>query len=146
MNKLKNILIGFSISTTASAADLHLVSLDRFAMEQYQVVHNRDEYYPYDSAPSDNEHWSQGTAVLFDVDLVKYGLFDMYYRARVHGEATNEQYREVGLQFETGFELKDYLNVFWQHHSQHGLDYQAMTTYPLQDFVGCRVTFYKRDR
>ena len=136
----------FSQTAHGAAGDWHLVSLDRFAMEQYQIVNNRDAYFPYKNPPSDEEHWKDGIAAMFDLDLVKYKLFDLYYRGRVHGETTDKQFRQVGLQFETGVEIKDYLNIFWFHHSQHLLDAEPVYGYPLQNFVGARVTFYKRDR
>jgi hypothetical protein len=155
MNWSNRILIaaGLIFTTHASALDfgdrrdLHILSLDSFAMEDYKIIDNRDPYFPFANAPSDQEHWTQGIAALMNVDLVNYDLYSAYWRGCVFGNATDRQFREIGLQYEMGFEIRNYFNVFWQHESDHGLDYQpAFERFPLRNYVGVRITFYKRDR
>jgi len=134
------------VSGAAHAEELHLLSLDTFALEDYKIIDNRDPYFPYANAPSDQEHWSQGIAALMNIDVVNYGIYSMYWRGRVFGNSTDQQFRETGLQYEMGLEVKNYVNVYWQHESDHILDAAADSRFPLRNYLGVRVTFYDRNR
>jgi hypothetical protein len=134
-------------STVGYADDLHILSLDEFTFDTYRIINHRDPYYPYGDMGSDGEHWDKGVAADFNIDLLKYQDFDFYWRNRVHGESTDQQFREVGWQFETGLELRNYVQLYYQHHSQHILDAEGQYgKYPLENYVGVRMTLYKRGR
>jgi hypothetical protein len=134
-------------STAARADELHLLSLDQFDFDSYRVINHRDAYFPYKDMGSDGEHWDKGCAVNFKIDMVKYGKYSFYFDNRVHGEATNVQFRQVGWQFETGLKVDEYVALYYYHHSQHVLDdVGAYGLYNLDNFVGLRLTLYKRGR
>lgn len=144
---MKFLVVLLFVPTSAMAYDLQLMSLDRFAVEGYQIVDNRNEYTNYSNSPSStNEYWTNGIAADFDIDAIKYGQYSLYYRARVFGDSTNEQFRYIGLQYEGGFEIKDYLNVWVRHESDHALDTGEPERFPLQNYIGATITLYKRDR
>lgn len=128
--------------------DLHLLSLDSFAMEGYQIKNHHDAYFPYADSGADpyQEYWQSGIASKMNIDIIKYKAFSFYWRGRVFGDATDIQFRETGLQYETGFEIKDYVNVFWRHESDHILDAQGQGHFPLTNEIGVTLTLYKRDR
>jgi hypothetical protein len=133
-------------STIAAGNELHLVSLREFSMEYYSVANHRDTYMQY-ADPADEgseEAWIGGTAVSFNLDLLKRGDWGLYWNNRVHGEGTDAQFREVGWQFETGLQLGADLQLYMHHHSRHVLDAERDERFPLDNFYGARVTFYRR--
>lgn len=141
------LLLILLLGAPARADDLHLLELDQFDFDTYRVINHRDPYFGYKDMGSDGEHWDKGAAVNFNLDLMKYAEYSWYWRNRVHGEATERQFRQIGWQYETGLEVHNYVQVYWYHHSQHVLDDAgAYGKYPLDNFVGVRYTFYKRDR
>ena len=139
---------GDALEINGPHSELHLLSLDRFAMEHYHLINYRDPYYAAygDEGSNKGETWHQGAAVLFDIDLVKYREWGLYMTNRVHGESTDKQFRSTGWQYEVGARWTDYVDVYWGHHSRHVLDDKGNGAFPLENIVGIRATFYKRDR
>lgn len=129
---------------TAKAGALTL-SLREFSFETYKLYDNRDGYYPYSN--DSNESWDKGTAVNFNLDLVRFSdNVALRWDNRVHGETTVDQYRAVGWQFQLAVDLGPKFTLFADHHSQHILDDHVDERFPLRNVVGGRVVFYKRDK
>jgi len=126
--------------------ELHVLSLNEFDMEGYQIKDHRDVYFPYANAPSDQEYWQSGIASMMNIDLISYKLFSVYWDGRVFGDATDVQFRETGLQYETGLAIKDYVKVWFRHESDHILDAEGNGRFPLTNEIGVTLTLYKRDR
>lgn len=137
-------LFAIAFTCKAHAEELHILSLDSFALEDYKVNSFQDPYFPY--TVTTPEHWTQGAAALFDLDLIKYGNASVYWHNRVHAESTNEQVRRVGWIFEVGAGITDVVQVYWQHDSEHLLDQSSTFSHPLSNFIGMRVFMYSRDR
>lgn len=148
---MKALLMALALFLGASPAfGYRLLDADDVSMEGYQIINNRDPYWHYADpagAQPGAEHWAQGLAANLNFTLLGLGerdWFRLYYDARVHGESTNNGFRQVGLQYETGLSLDSKVDFYWFHHSQHLLDAEPEGRFPLQNFVGVRVHFYKR--
>lgn len=127
--------------------DWHLLSLSEMTLESAKVVNNDDPYFPYqDPKGATGEHWTGYTAINFNLDLVEYDHWGLYWNNRVDTFTTNDQYRTVSWEWEGGANLYDRAQLFWHHHSSHLLDAGSTEHFPLQNFYGCRVTLYRRDK
>lgn len=90
----------------------------------------------------------EGLAVLFDMKLAG----PLYWRNRVHAKTDPGQYRSIGWQFELGADpffwndsLKNHLELFYAHHSQHLLEGQhPWMKFPVNDQLGLRWNIYER--
>jgi hypothetical protein len=143
MKKLfASLALAFLIAPSAKA-EPRLFSLREFSFEGYRLLDNRDGFYPYNDG---QEKWANGTAVNFNLDLVKVGDWGIRWDNQVRGETTNSQYRAVGWQFETAFDMGQRFSLFWDHHSQHALDAYVGEKFPLRNVIGGRINFYKRDK
>lgn len=83
------------------------------------------------------------------IDLLRYA----YFNSRVHG-TTDEiiengkstgkgQFREVGWNFQLGIRPHALFSIEYEHHSQHMLDWQSPTRFPVEDSIGIKVFIYK---
>jgi len=136
-------------STTSFAQELHVLELREFSMDAAKLVDNRDPYYPYAdkvAAYSGQEVWDKEAIANFDIDVLRYGQYAITFDNHVHGESTDQRFREVGWHYRVSAELGRKVSVYYEHHSQHLLDESGgpTTAYPLYNAVGCRFTLYKR--
>ena len=127
-------------STAASAAELRLLDLREFSFDTYELADRRDSYFDY---PDDT--WRGGTAVNFNLDLVRRGDWGLAWDNRVFGNGTTAQYREVGWQYQVAIDTGPKLRWFWEHESRHILDDRRKDDFPLTNMYGLRINFYKRD-
>jgi hypothetical protein len=146
--KTKLLALLWLLASGATAQEARVLSLRELSMEGYQVKNRRDSFLEYkDPAKAEGEeHWVGGYAATFALDLIKYGDYGLYHLDRVFCNGTNAQVREVGHQWEAGAQLGPYLQVFYQHESRHVLDAARDERFPLTNYIGGRITFYKRDR
>lgn len=135
------LLLLMAIACDASAKEWRLLDLEEFSFEGYHLADHRDADYPYDSGP---ELWKAGSAVNFDLDLLKKGDYGLVWENTVRGEATDRQYRGVNWEYEIGLDLGSKVRLFWHHKSEHLLDERADTHFPLYNIYGARIIFYKR--
>jgi hypothetical protein len=82
--------------------------------------------------------------LLMNTSLLKF----IYWNNRVHAGTDKDidghgQFRTVGWQFQFGVHLSSYLDVQYEHHSQHVLDYTEPFHFPVQDSIGIRIYFYR---
>jgi hypothetical protein len=115
-------------------------------MEMWKTANNRDPYWPYqDLKNATDEHWRDGAATIFNLDLLSYDRYRLYWNNRAHMDNTNSQVRQVGWEWEMGLSVPK-LDVFYHHHSQHLLDEDSTLKFPLENKYGIRFNFYKRER
>lgn len=62
----------------------------------------------------------------------------------VHSETDQYQYRLIGWNYRFGIHLGDYVDVYFEHFSQHLLDTTSLNGTNSYDAVGARIYFYKR--
>ncbi len=124
----------------------------KVSVEYFRLENNRDDYlrinerdYPlYDE--DSTEYWAYGMATQFNIDVIKYGQYAVYWDNTVHMDATNCCVRHVGWQYELGAHLGPHLDVFYYHHSRHILDLDRDTKFPLINRVGFRLILVEEGR
>ena len=131
---------------------LRLLELDTMYFEAGRTWHLYDPYFNevrferdgfgYRTGDS-GEYWTYGIAVGFDMTFLQYKDFQWYMKNRVEGNTTNKQFRRVAWLYDFGFAYKK-IDVFWNHRSEHLLDQEHNTFYPLSDVLGVRLYFYGR--
>lgn len=134
-------------------SDLHLLEPTKLTMEYYKVGNNRDEYLRFNDQGADKyeesgeETWRYGSAVRFNLDLLRYRDFAIYWDNHVHMAATQCCVRHVGWEFEAGLSASKHLDFFYYHHSEHVLDVQRENRrYPLVNQYGVRFIFIDKGR
>lgn len=134
------------------AAEYHLLEPTYVAMEMAEIANNRDTYLSINDKGSDkfgesNEWWTYGAAVDLNYNLVRYNHYALYWDNNVHMAATNVAVREVGWEYELGVHLKQHIDVFWYHHSQHILDTERKAArFPLENMYGVRFILVETGR
>lgn len=134
-------------SCNARAEGWHLLELNEMTLETAKIVNFDDPYFPYqDPAGATAEHWTQYTATNFNLDLVEYDHWGLYWNNKVDTASTEARFRMVSWEWEGGANLNDRCQVFWHHHSTHLLDAASDDHFPMTNWYGARVTLYRRDK
>lgn len=98
----------------------------------------------------DNRTLGKEVRLNLNVDVLKVFYFDNLVHGgtdEIIGSGGKGQFRVVGWNFELGFRLNQYINVYYHHHSQHILDSTyAHGHFPVQDAVGIKIYLYKKDK
>lgn len=128
----------------ANFGNLRLLDLEDFSTEYWRIEDNRDGYTHYEKHCSDGECWVGGAAANFDMTLIDYKNFGLYWDNKVVMNGTDNQVRHVGWQWEAGVSLGGNLDVYWYHFSQHVLDAKEDERFPLQNYYGFRYIWYER--
>lgn len=126
---------------------LRLLEVDHLSSEFWHTENYRDPYLPeYSTTESENsERWVGGTAVNFDVNIVRYKRFQMYWDNQAHTDLTTSQVRHVGWEYELGFSFYNKLQLYKYHHSEHCMECDPEQRFPLKDTYGVRFIFFDRD-
>lgn len=136
------ILIWF-FAQPAIAYEYRLLDVDRLDLEYTKLnPNNRDPY-----APDYTGRWNERAAIKFDVSILGH----LYWDNNVHTETIdNGQVKTVGWEWEAGFHLGKYFDVFQHHHSRHLMDeppqrqYEypsGSTSFPVENGYGIRFKF-----
>lgn len=75
-----------------------------------------------------------------DADVFKYG----YWHNVVHSQTDQFQFRKVGWEIQLGVRAGKYLDLYYEHWSQHLLDAVSKEAFPRQDGLGLRIYLYRR--
>lgn len=73
----------------------------------------------------------------------------MYWDNTIHGQTDKDldssggQFRTVGWKWRTGFNVTDFLQVGYFHHSQHVIDTEYKPGFPVQDAVELKINIFK---
>lgn len=111
-----------------------------------KLFHNSDPMVP------EIRHKDWGDAVGIETGI---SAGRWYLEANPHFESAYSKVMTVGLLFNTGFDLTNWLAFEWTHHSRHSADRQnayadepnqQTTAYPLKDAVGVRLQFIPNAR
>jgi hypothetical protein len=133
------------LAPRAEAKELRLLDADRLDLEYARMVpETRDPY-----SPQHTGEWRDRIALEWDVTLLQWG----YWNNWVHTETTSPSGRvtTVGWQFEAGFHLTDYFDLYRSHHSRHVMEEEAEhrfedshAQFPVEDTYGIRFHLYGR--
>lgn len=152
MNKFLVLLL-ILFSGTIQAKELRLLEADSLSLEYSKVQYYRDQNMPQftNNREDSVEKWSFGSAVNFDLCLLCYRDYEVFWDNRVHMTSTESQVRHVGWFWEFGVNvIPDFLDVFYRHHSEHCLECNANTGpsdrrwYSLKDEAVFRINLYDR--
>lgn len=78
-----------------------------------------------------------------DSNIATYG----FWRNRVHGTTDQFGFRWIGYNFDFGIRVAPFLDVLYEHHSQHLLDDAdpASRHFPLEDSVGVSIYLFSKE-
>ena len=121
---------------------VHGAELDRVSVEVESLYTLHDEFIPeytsikrpLDKAPK-KEAWAYSITLHNNFTLYEGGLGKTLWLNRIRGMSTTKQFRYVGYKFMLIQQLTKGFGVFYNHHSEHGLDIKR-GMYPLQDSFG----------
>jgi hypothetical protein len=126
----------------SDAAEWHVIDLDG-------VYVNYKQFMPGGRDPLVTEnglghHMDKELNLHFDSTILKYG----YWNNMVHSMTDEDvnghgQFRVVGWNFQLGAHLCKYLDVQYEHYSQHLMDAQLPYGFPVQDSVGIVLHLYR---
>lgn len=83
---------------------------------------------------SDLERWAYESIIEVDVDYNK-----MYFNNDIIGYVTNRNYRYISWDFEIGYNLGKVIKLYYHHKSEHVMELERDTKYPLHDSVGFKL-------
>lgn len=131
------------LSTQAYSKDYRLLELDSFSFDTYRIEDYRDYNYPYGSSD-----WEAGNAINFDICLLEYSSYKLYWNNTVRGNATEFQYREIAWKYDLGVAIGSKFDLLWQHESRHIMDESPIVEdrFPLSNRFVLRVNFYTREK
>lgn len=141
MHNLTKWLGALTIVGFGQAAQARPFTVKEVNFRTEYLHNNREPMRP--QAPADASH--AGVAFEVNVDILDKG----YWNNRVHTEAVDATVKTVGWEFEKGFRLNQYFDIYWYHHSQHVMDEEQpryldnqgrfrQTQFPLKDAIGIR--------
>lgn len=120
---------------------------DRVFLEGSRIDALRDAYMPEFNTGTAGESWAYGMAAGFDLCLFCIDKYEMFWRNNVHGRGTDNQVRYVGWWWEAGVTIvPDKVEIFHRHHSEHCLECQNNSQFPLLDEYVLRFNLYTRDK
>jgi hypothetical protein len=94
-----------------------------------------------------DKHLDKELNLNLNMNLFKYGYFNsMIHSMTDKDSADHGQFRLVGLKFETGIRLTNWIEVGYHHFSQHLLDYNSPNAFPVQDAVQIRLFLLRTDK
>jgi len=137
----------FSLDLT----QFHVMELDNFSMMYRQHVNYRDAYFPaYETIDREctksEECMKFGANALFDLTIISYKRYGLFWRNDIIMDATNRQVRHVAWDWQIGMPITKYFEIYHHHTSRHILEEERPTTqrFPLRDEYVLKMKFYER--
>jgi len=137
------------------AAEFYLLEPSHLSVEAHRLDTLREPYLPeYDRVRKEpgnsnqTEEWEYGAKVNFNLNLVRLFDYSIFWRNVIHGEATDNQFRQVGWKWELGVTIiPKKIELFHLHHSEHVLESRTELgdNYPIRDSVGLRFIFIDKE-
>lgn len=128
MKTILMIMILLGLGSSASA-EVH-----QFSLELKRMPFNRDYFFP------GKTEWDHETSLLWDVSLGRW-----FMESDLTGRTSDGRYRYASWTYTTGFHIADWLDVIWDHHSEHALDYER-SMFPVRDAYGIRLNFVEKKK
>lgn len=142
-------------SNLGVATEFYLLEATHLSVEAHRLDTLREPYLPeYNrvgkrSIETDQkEEWEYGAKVNFNLNIIRLLDYSIFWRNVIHGEATDEQFRQVGWRWELGLTIiPKKIELFHLHHSQHVLESRTELgdNYPIRDSVGLRLIFLDKE-
>lgn len=136
MNKIIALLLLLNVEFAEAEPRVYHLSL-----AGGQLVHNREPMLP------DVPHKDWGTAVRWEIGLQWERVF---WDSVIAYESCYSKICTASWSFKLGVSLTKYLDLYWEHRSQHTFDqmnsFQKPNLYPLQDAAMLRLNFVEEAR
>ena len=125
---------------------------DVFEIRDLYLVHKK--FGPHSRNPLiddnglENRELDREVSLVWNVDVLTHGYFDnqiLSYVDRFKDSGQSDQFRIVGWDFKIGVRALGWLWVEYEHFSKHQLDNRAPGRFPVEDSLGVRLYFYRRD-
>lgn len=81
-----------------------------------------------------------------DVNINMGVLRYVYMNNMIHSETDQSQFRVIGWKYQMGIHIGSWADLYAEHFSQHLLDTQGQTAYPVQNLIGLKLYIYRKDR
>lgn len=136
------------LPVTGQSTEWRLLEADYVGMEGSRVDAYRNPYMPEYTTGSGDEEWRYGAAALFDLCILCYKDWRLFWNNRAYTYGTNKQVRHVGWYWEAGINIwPDKLTIFQRHHSEHCMECEGPAEgrgFPLLDEYVVRFDLYRR--
>jgi len=113
----------------------------RLGLSVGELIHNREPMLP------DIEHKDWSTAVKWEIGLNWNRTF---WDSVIHYESCYEKICTASWEYNLGYSITDFLDIYWAHKSQHTFDqmnsFRVPDEYPLQDAIMMRINFIDEKR
>jgi hypothetical protein len=105
-----------------------------FSEAKYEGNINRDPYLGIDN---EHEKFQYFTRLRWDFDLlcIEGESACLFWNNKIDAKTTTQQYRSVEWSFNFGLAFKR-IDLFYEHHSRHGLDAKYEQGFPLENYYG----------
>lgn len=130
------------------------VEVREVSFETAKIYNFRDTYFedytllggnPSSDSPGEQrEWWSYHTALNVKVNLLSNSIGKLYWDQQIAGQSTQKQFRRVHWEFELGINVKDSVDIFRHHRSEHLLDADG-DNYPVIDIYGLRFCWFGKE-
>jgi hypothetical protein len=128
------IACAFTLALQSEASDFRLLELRETSVNYKRF--NKTNFAPLFEGPQ-----KERITLTVNSDFMRY----FFFNNRVHGTTTTAQYHLIGWNFQFGLRLSKYLDVLYEHHSQHVLDESPGQHFPVEDSVGFTLYLYRFD-
>jgi len=125
------------LTTPGWGDDWKIGKLRKCSLGVAKIADYRNEDFVVEGEP-----WARLVELNWDVDMLRYRDFGLFWDNTVEGRSTESQFRQVGWRYELGIAINR-VNVFWRHHSQHVMDYRAPHRFPLRNEYGVEFIWYE---
>lgn len=116
--------------------DFQLLDVDELSIDLYKVQDYRQTYWV-----EDYEQMSHGVNINFNLRACRY----LFMENQLHMLGTDSQLRQGGLHWRSGVNLGPYLDIYYEHHSNHVLERGRETReFPLENYYGARFYFLRK--
>lgn len=154
---MKYLLLSFLMSGLASASEWRFFEANHLSLDGGQIMNKRDPYTPfidggrygqfhtvkeidYIESGEQKENWRYMLRLNWNVDLIKYRGYGLFWDNGVRGLTTQKQFRTVDWQFKVGLDLGK-VAIFREHMSYHVFDRVGRGGFPVEDYIVFRINF-----
>ena len=146
MNKILLSLIILLFPITSQARTFKLFEVNEINLEH--KIFLPGSRYPLITNNGLGNNLEKELNLNLNIDVLKYGYFNNHIHSMtdISPGANYGQFRLIGWNFHIGIRLTNFLNIEYEHFSQHLLDAQFPYDFPLQNSVNIKLFLYKKEK
>lgn len=133
---MNNLMWGLLLLSTAAGADDYGVHLDEATVDYAQFQSGaRIPELPNTDVPKER------LDVGINLGFLKYG----YFNNTIHSLTSQDQFRLISWEYQAGVHVGSIADVYLEHRSEHLLDEQGTSRFPVQNLYGVKFYIYRRE-